>query len=163
MPRKKPIDKLTDWEWTTLVASWRYYEYGHTIVSASFPGDIVSRFFMGQYSSDVCKRIARQFAIIDHGTNGEDDWRKWGTQIFQCDLTPWSKFYRFCEGYVNGFHKVVLSDGKETEEVYAFHVKWSDRWYPVDKYLKSPHVEQYCAPEFIVSIDGKPYTKGGEK
>ena len=39
---------LTDWDWTTLVAAWRYYEHGHTMASAMFPHEIVRRFFTGE-------------------------------------------------------------------------------------------------------------------
>lgn len=109
MPRKKPIDKLTNWEWTTLVAAWRYYEYGRTIVSATFPEDIIKRFFQGAYSTRVCKQIARQFAETDHGIRGEEDWTK-DKYLLDCDKLPWTKFFRFCQGYVTGFHKVVLKD-----------------------------------------------------
>lgn len=162
MPRKKPIDKLTDWEWTTLVAAWRYYEYGRTIVSATFPEDIIKRFFRGAYSKRICKQIANQFAVIDHGIRGEEDWAK-DEYLRDCDKLPWTKFFRFCQGYATGFHTVALQNGKHHEAVDAFHVGWNDRWYPVDEYTTSPHLEQYCAPEYIVSIDGKPYKKGGEE
>ena len=63
---------LTCWDWETLVASWRYYEHGHTIASAMFPHDIVLRFFTGAYDEESCKRIARQFVDVDH-YNGPDD------------------------------------------------------------------------------------------
>ena len=35
---------LDDWEWTTLVAAWRYFEHRMTIASASFPEDVVRRY-----------------------------------------------------------------------------------------------------------------------
>ena len=162
MPRKKPIDKLTDWEWTTLVAAWRYFENGRTIVSATFPEDIIKRFFQGAYSKQVCERIARQFAVIDHGIRGEEDWSK-DKYLHDCDKLPWTKFFRFCQGYIGGFHKVVLKDGDIQVEFDSFHVDWNDRWYPAEKYCECPHREIYCVPEFIVSIDGKPYKKGGEE
>ena len=38
---------LTDWDLKTLVASWRYYEHGHTISSCMFPHEIVKRIFTG--------------------------------------------------------------------------------------------------------------------
>lgn len=155
MPRKKPIDKLTDWEWVTLVAAWRYYQYWQTIVSATFPEDIIKRFFQGAYSARICRQIARQFAEIDHGTRGEEDWSK-DKYLRDCDKQAWTKFFRFCQGYVSGFHKVVLKRGRLQQEVDAFHVDWNDRWYPVKEYIEHPHLEAYCAPEFIVSIDGEP-------
>ena len=36
----KKLKFLDDWEWTTLVAAWRYFEHRMTIASASFPEDI---------------------------------------------------------------------------------------------------------------------------
>lgn len=161
MARKKPIDKLTDWEWTTLVAAWRYYENRTTIVSATFPENVIKRFFQGAYSKRVCEQIARQFAETDHGIQGEDDWVK--DYLRDCDKLAWTKFFRFCQGYVTGFHKVALKNENVQQEVDAFRVEWNDRWYPVKEYLEYPHREIYCAPEFIVSIDGKPYKKGDEE
>ena len=160
MPRKKPIDKLTDWEWTTLVAAWRYYENRMTITSASFPSDIIERFFRGAYSKRICKQIANQFAAIDHDIRGEEDWAR-DKYLHDCDKLAWIKFFRFCQGYVTGFHKVALKNGAVSEEVDAFHVDWNNRWYPVDRYIDDSWQEQYCAPEYIVSIDGKLYKKGG--
>ena len=159
MPIKKPIDKLTDWDWTTLVATWRYCEHRHDIVSATLPADIVSRFFTGRYSDADCDRIAHQFAITDHGARGEEDWNPKAV----IDTLQWTKFYRFCEGYVNGYHTVVLNDGTGEQAVKAFHVDFNDRWYPVDRYIASPLETSYCNPDCIVSIDGEPYKKGGEE
>lgn len=162
MPRKKPIDKLSDWEWTTLVAAWRYYENRHTIISATFPADIVSHFFTGRYSNDACMRIAHQFAITDHGARGEEDWTRFSGSM-QCDTLPWTRFYRFCEGYVNGFHSVELGDGERRFKDKAFYVEWNDTWYPVKEYIKHPSHEIFCPPDFIVSIDGIPFKKGGKE
>lgn len=161
MPRKKPIDRITDWEWTTLVAAWRYYENGRTIVSATFPENIIKRFFQGAYSIRICKQIANQFAIVDHGISGEEDWSR-NKYLRDCDKLPWTKFFRFCQGYVSGFHKIVLKDDDGQVEIDAFHVDWDDLWYPVKEYLEYPYRAIYCNPEAIVSIDGKPYKKGDE-
>ena len=51
----KKLKQLTDWDWTTLVAAWRYYQYRSTIVSATFPRDIYERYFMGEYSPDTLR------------------------------------------------------------------------------------------------------------
>lgn len=156
MKKQKKIDHLSGWEWTTLVAAWRYYENRMTIASATFPEDVIERFFRGAYTERVCKQIANQFAIIDHGIRGEEDWTK-DKYLHVCDKLPWTKFFRFCQGYVTGFHKVALKGEDVQKEVDAFHVEWNDRWYPVDMYTASPHLSQHCDPEYIVAIDGKPY------
>ena len=54
-------NKLTDWDWTTLVAAWRYYEHRNTITAAMFPHEIIKRFFTGKYYAESCKRISHQF------------------------------------------------------------------------------------------------------
>lgn len=162
MPRKKPTDKLTGWEWNTLLAAWRYYEYRCTTVSATFPEDMIKRFFQGAYSTRICKQIATQFAVTEHGIRGEEDWAK-DKCLRDCDKLSWTMFFRFCQGYVTGFHKVVLKNEDIQQEVDAFHVDWNDRWYPVKEYLEYPYREIYCAPECIVSIDGMTHKKGGEE
>ena len=72
MKTKTKKNKLTDWDWTTLVAAWRYYEHRNTITAAMFPHEIVKMFFTGKYDEASCKRIAHQFVEIDH-YNGPDD------------------------------------------------------------------------------------------
>jgi len=154
-----PPDKLelTEWDWTTLVAAWRYYENGSTIASATFPADIMHRFFSkgSQYSDEARRTIAHQFAKTDHGMRGEGDW-EWRKQypIHDIDRAPWCKFYRFCEGYVDGFPTVRfkhegLRDAVETE---AFHVDATGRWYPVNEYINAPMLETWIPDEWIVEV-----------
>ena len=75
---------LTDWDWKTLVASWRYYEHGHTISSCMFPHEIVKRFFTGAYDEESCKRIARQFVENDHRTVPDDKISGWVGEDLYC-------------------------------------------------------------------------------
>ena len=58
MKKKNKKKILSDWDWMTLVAAWRYYEHRNTI---TFPHEIVTRFFTGEYDEKSCIRIARQF------------------------------------------------------------------------------------------------------
>ena len=61
MKKKNKKKILSDWDWMTLVAAWRYYEHRNTITAAMFPHEIVTRFFTGEYDEKSCIRIARQF------------------------------------------------------------------------------------------------------
>lgn len=159
MSRKKPKEKmqLTDWEWTTLVAAWRYYERRATISSATFPEDMVRRFWgSGRYADSALTQIARQFAVIDHGIDGEKDWIGDKT-IMDCDRRPWCLFFAFCKAWINGFHTVVLDratpDGKHIhDEPLCFYCECTGRWHPVDEYIQCPTVEPWCAEEFIKEI-----------
>ena len=131
----KKQKKLSDWDWTTLVAAWRYYEHGHTITSAMFPHEIVTRFFMGKYDEKSCKRIAHQFVEIDHYYGPDDKISGWvGDDTFgECYRKAWRLFYSYLYAYLYGFKtaKVTL-DGKIwivdwIVEVFSADGKWYAR------------------------------------
>lgn len=155
MKKQKKIDHLSDWEWTTLVAAWRYYEHKHTIVSASFPCDIVSRFWGdgNPYSDEVRNRIAHQFVKIDHGTSGEKDWTMGlipnARDAFKCDCSVWTTFFQFCRGWVDGYAELTVSDGKCTQTVKAFYTEYTKKWTPMDGYIKHGQYSPYIPDEFI--------------
>lgn len=155
--KEKKIENLSDWEWTTLVAAWRYYEGRATIASATFPEDVVRRFWgSGKYSDAVLRQIANQFANIDHGRDGESYWTKDRT-IMDCDRKPWCLFYAFCKGWCEGFTTVVLdatlADGQHLhQEPACFWCEYTKRWYPVDEYISDPSRHRYCAEDFITEV-----------
>ena len=138
-PKKESIDRLPRWDMETLVASWRYFQYGMTISSASFPREIVNRFWGegNRYSDEVRDTIANQFAMTDHGRNGEKDWTEQTGFKMDCDLRPWTTFYRFCEAWVKGFTPITVKnpDTKKVESIMAFHVDYTDRWLGRDQYI----------------------------
>ena len=105
---------LTDWDWTTLVAAWRYYEHRHTITSYMFPHDIVLRFFCGAYDVESCKRIARQFVEIDHRKGPDDEIDGWVGDDIYCssDRRAWRLFYFYLSAWNCGFTKARVTRGK---------------------------------------------------
>jgi len=152
--KKKLIDRLSMWEWDTLVAAWRYYERGMTITSASFPRDIIQRFWGkgNPYSDEVRDTIAHQFAITDHGFKGEGDWTEW-YKAMDCDVRPWTTFYRFCEAWVNGFTPITVKnpDTEKEESIMAFHVDYTDRWNGRNMYIEWGD-RSFINPKCIVHI-----------
>lgn len=122
---------LTDWDWTTLVAAWRYYEHGHTIASAMFPHEIVKRFFTGNYDEESCRRIARQFVEIDHRYGPDDKISGWvGDDAFGAsDRRAWRLFYSYLYAYIYGFEtaKVTLDGKIGLGEVFRAYGKWYSR------------------------------------
>ena len=131
MKTKTKKNKLTDWDWTTLVAAWRYYEHGHTITSAPFPHEIVTRFFTGKYDEDSCKRIAHQFVHIDHHDGPDDKISGWvadGT-FCDCDRRAWRIFYFYLFAWLGGFKtaKVTIDGKSERVEVFCADGKWYAR------------------------------------
>ena len=122
---------LTDWDWTTLVAAWRYYEHGHTIASAMFPHEIVLRFFTGAYDEESCKRIARQFVEIDHRLGPDNKLDGWvGDDAFGAsDRRAWRLFYFYLSAWINGFSKakVAIFGERKNVEVFSDYSKWYSR------------------------------------
>jgi len=153
--KSRRLKHLDDWDWTTLVASWRYFEYRMTIASSMFPDDIIQRYFSGAYDEDSCKRIAHQFAETDHGLRGEKDWTD-VEGLRDCDMSPWCRFYAFCKGYCDGFKTVVLDgeyEGKPVhEEVKAFYCAYTKHWHGVEKYLQAPYHGRYLIDEMIKEV-----------
>lgn len=133
---------LTEWDWDTLVAAWRYYEYRSTIASAMFPMCIFGRFFMGKYSEEDCKRIAHQFAYVDHKRKGEEDWN----DLPDVDKKPWCVFYAFCKAYCDGFTAVRVKYGGKEEGIKAFWCEATGHWHSAD----NPRPDIYIADECII-------------
>ena len=155
--KAKKLKRLDDWDWTTLVASWRYFEYRMTIASASFPEDIVSRYFTGAYDEESCKRIAHQFAVTDHGLRGEADWTD-GTRLMDCDKESWCLFFAFCKAYCEGFKTIVLDGDCEGKPIHreakAFYCEYTKHWYDVEEYQSKPFGGRYYIDEFVKEVKG---------
>ena len=122
---------LTDWDWTTIVPSWRYYEHGHTITSAMFPHESVTRCFTGKYDDESCRRIANQFVIVDHYAGPDDKICGWvGDDDFgECDRRAWRLFYYYLFAWLTGFPTAkITSNGKSgLVKVFGADGKWYAR------------------------------------
>ena len=129
---------LTEWEWTTLIAAWRYYQYGATAASATFPAEIVRRFFSrrGEWSERTLLEIAHQFAVVDHGLSGEDDWNCASPD----DARAWCKFFAFCRAWAGDCFGRRTLRGREYR---VFRCIRTGRTYPLDQYLANPAAEVY--------------------
>ena len=131
MKTKTKKNKLTDWDWTTLVAAWRYYEHLNTITSAMFPHEIVMCFFTGKYDEESCKRIARQFVEIEHRNGPDDKISGWvGDDEFGAsDRRAWRLFYFYLSAWLHGFKaakgKILGNSG--SVEVFAADGEWYAR------------------------------------
>lgn len=125
---------LTDWDWTTLVAAWRYYEHGHTISSAMFPHEIVKRFFTGEYDEESCKRIARQFVEIDHRLGPDYKLDGWvGDDAFgACYRRAWRLFYFYLSAWHYGFKPAKVTFGGNSAHVEVFNA--DGKWYAREGY-----------------------------
>lgn len=127
----KKLKTLSNWDWATLVASWRYYEHGHSIASSMFPHEIVTRFFTGKYDKYSCRRIARQFVEIDHRDGPDDEFSGWvGEDSFgESDRRVWRLFYFYLRSWISGFKtaKVMVDRKSGRVEVFLADGKWYAR------------------------------------
>lgn len=134
MTRK--LKTLSDWDWTTLVAAWRYYENRHSITSYMFPHEIVERFFTGEYDDESRRRIANQFVNVDHRSGPDDEINGWtGDDAFgECDRKAWRLFYFYLRAWLYGFSpaKVTLDGKSGRVEVFCA----DGRWYAREGYEK---------------------------
>lgn len=143
---KKPLESLPDWDWTVLVAAWRYYEHGHTIASATFPNDIITRYWRDTktYGDGVRKQIARQFVNIDHHDGPDNKISGWvGTDTFgACDREAWRLFYWFLKAENdNSWKKFLVINGRTSGKVACFNA--DGKWYAKEGYIRHG---DYCAP-----------------
>ena len=142
-----PFDMLSDWEWTTLVGAWRYYEYRNTISSASFPDKIVKRYWQGKMFTDCARtRIAHQFAKVDHGAHAEADWK--GQP--ECNRVLWAKFHAFCAAWCDGFLKAVCTVKGKLRDVVCFKCETTGRLYPAAEYIRNPEDEYFLDGENVI-------------
>lgn len=129
--KKSEKKSLNNWDWLTLVAAWRYYEHRSSIVSATFPHDIVTRFFTGRYDEESCKRIAHQFVMIDHRKGPDDKITGWvGDDIFcSSDRRAWRLFYFYLSAVLVGFKtaKVTVLGVSGITDVFCADGNWYSR------------------------------------
>ena len=125
---------LTDWDWKTLVAAWRYYEHRHSITSHLFPGNVVKRFFRGGYDEESFKRIARQFVEIDHHNDPDDKIDGWVGEDLYCssDRRAWRLFYFYLSAWLYGFTKARVALGGRSGHADVFHA--DGNWYAREGY-----------------------------
>ena len=134
MKKEAKKKTLTDWDWKTLVASWRYYEHRHSITSHLFPGDIVKRFFTGEYDEESCRRIARQFVYVDHCDGHDDKISGWvGDDAFGAsDRRAWRLFYFYLFAWHCGFKSAKVMIGGKSGHVEVFNA--DGKWYAREGY-----------------------------
>lgn len=100
MKKETKKNVLTNWDWTTLVSAWRYYEHRHTITSVMFP----------------------------HEDDKISGWV--GDDIFgECYRKAWRLFYSYLYAYLYGFKtaKVTLDGKIGLVEVFSADGKWYAR------------------------------------
>ncbi len=133
--KAKEKKRISTFEYEMLVGAWRYYEHRETIAAATFPGDVIERYFRGDYANGDCVRIAHQFVKVDHARNGEGDWLGDDGGFRKA----WCKLYAFLKAYLDGWEVVR---GEE-----CFYCEATGRYYPRENYVSRPFEKCWINPE----------------
>ncbi len=154
---RKQKSMLTDWDWSTLVSSWRYYFLRGSIAASMFPGELVERYFgpKSKYTDEDRERIAHQFVNIDfvEGNLDYDTMFSKDESRLHDNREEYRKLWLYLNGYLYGFSKVVTLYKGETKTHDAF--KHNGKWVGVDAYVSNPFVDMTICDECIVEIDGQ--------
>jgi len=135
---KKQIEekKLSNTHEIMLWASVRYFIGRSSIVSTTFPSDIVSDILPNMNDAqkemlhDEIKRCIEN--VRDHLT-------------FSTDLDLWEKLMNYLD--INNKYEIIT---KEDDKVECF--KWNDKYVPYDIYLKNSSLDSYVNPDMIKLI-----------
>lgn len=150
------LKSLTDWDWTTVVAAWRYYEHSHTIASAMFPHELVRRYWSADYSDEDRMRIARQFVDVDHFRGPDENLHGWrpSDHFGECDCRAWRLLYWFLYAYCHHTTSVLHIVNVKTEgDIECFNA--DGKWYAVEGYLRFG--------ENVAPYEAKHIKEGGAK
>lgn len=154
--RRKEGSMLNLWEWETLVASWRYFEHGHSISSASFPTDIVERYWgKGTQATDEDRmRIAHQFIEVDHHHGPNDKLSGWPLEDASfggMDAKPWRRLWFFLDAVVHNGFRNIHAEGNGADE---WHVcfRCDGKWVPRDRYIGNPEEGGFIPDKFVKEV-----------
>lgn len=156
MAKKKTAQSvLTDWEWSTLVAAWRYYEHRHTIASSMFPCEMIDRYFgsKSKATDEDRLRIANQFVNVDHMTGPDSDIDGWPIKQgpFDDDARTWRKMWFFLDAVARPKFASVHAKGNGRDEwVECF--RCDGKWIPKERYISNPYIDCRVPEEFVKEV-----------
>ena len=144
MPKKK-IEKteLTDWEWTLVWSSMRYFVGRQTIASAMWPVDLIQNY--DKYLSQVQRNaiygeLDRYFEEYKVFGNPDIDSDRW-----ECLMHYMNKDNRYLV-------QVKYKEDGEAIEDAVICFKHKDVYCSVEKYAESPYHSWHMVPEYITNV-----------
>lgn len=142
---KKNIEKtvLTDWEWTLVWSSMRYFMGRQTIASAMWPADLLNnydRYLTQGQRGMIHRELKKHF----------EEFEAFGNPLI--DSEHWERLMHYMDSNNRYMVQAKYTQDGELFEDTAICFKWKDAYCPVDKYAKNPYHNWYVAPEFIINV-----------
>lgn len=134
----KKIKPLSDYEWTLVWSSIRYFMGRQTIASATFPADFVKNTYP-RLSTDQKKMIYRDL------NNHFNQWGHFGNK--DIDSPVWERLMGLMDDD-NRFMVVAEGNNVERQTIECFKV--GDTFYGVEKILEEPHHNWYIPTDFVI-------------
>ena len=139
----KKLKPLSDYEWTLIWASMRYFMGRQTIASAMFPADFIKNSY-SKLSEDqrmmVYRDLKSHFDSFNHFGNKDIDSPVWERLMGLMDDN-------------NRYDVIAEGNGVERQTIECFKV--GDTYYSVEKILAEPHRNWYVANELIIEVKSK--------
>jgi hypothetical protein len=142
---KKKLEKtvLTDWEWTLVWSSMRYFMGRQTIASAMWPADLLNNYdrYLTQGQRDMIYKELKQYF---------DEFEAFGNPII--DSEHWERLMH----YMNKNNRYLVQakyteSGKIVEDA-VICFKYKDVYCSIEKYASNPYHSWYVNPDFITNV-----------
>jgi hypothetical protein len=142
---KKKLEKtvLTDWEWTLVWSSMRYFMGRQTIASAMWPADLITNYdtYLSQPQRDMIHRELKKYF---------EEFEAFGNPAI--DSEHWERLMNYMDKSNRYFVQTKYKENDNVIEDAAICFKWKEAYCSIDMYTKRPHNGWYVNPEFIVNV-----------
>lgn len=135
------------WDWETLFASIRYFRSRSSISAASFPRDIVERYWKdgNPYTDEDRRRIIHQLHEVEFRILSPFD------KKLAEEMEPsWKKFESFINGLAEGLYAVHAAGNGCNERLICF--RHEDKYIDINHYIANPDLCGYIIPECIKDV-----------
>lgn len=131
-------EKLSEWEWTLIWSSMRYFMNRQTIASAMWPYDLIRN------SYDKLSKLQIEMLHKDL----EEHFKEFGEfGNKEIDSPAWEKLMIFFSG--KRFIVIAEGDGIEHQEIEC--IKYGDKYIPIDSFTSSS-IDQYVYEPYIKEV-----------
>jgi len=134
-------EKLSEWEWTLIWSSMRYFMGRQTIASAMWPYDLIRNSY-NRLSDAQIKMLQKD--LEEHFK----DFGKFGNK--EIDSPAWEKLMIF----FSGKRFIVTAEGIDVKRQEIECLKHGDKYIPIDSFTSSS-IDQYVHEPYIKEVREK--------
>jgi hypothetical protein len=134
-------EKLSEWEWTLIWSSMRYFMGRQTIASAMWPHDLLKN----SYSKLDSRQIKQLHKDLEEHFK---DFGKFGNK--EIDSPAWEKLMIF----LSGKRFIITAEGSDIKRQEIECFQYGDKYIPIDGFVSSS-IDQYVHEPYIKEIREK--------